>query len=179
MGVSMISPDGFAMRPRMPASWRICCAEPRAPGIGHHEDRVEGRDAPHLAVVVRHFLRAELAEHLVGDAVGHLGPDVDDLVVALAVGDETLVVLVLDLAHRALASSRSWCFPAGITMSLMPIEMPGVGGLLVAEVLQPVGEDDGGLVPGLPVREVDQRPSSFFFITLFTSAKEISCGTIS
>ena len=31
MGVSMISPDGFAMRPRMPASWRICCFEPRAP----------------------------------------------------------------------------------------------------------------------------------------------------
>jgi len=31
IGVSMISPDGFAIRPRMPASWRICCAEPRAP----------------------------------------------------------------------------------------------------------------------------------------------------
>ena len=31
IGVSMISPDGFAIRPRMPASCRICCAEPRAP----------------------------------------------------------------------------------------------------------------------------------------------------
>src|SRR4051794_15412516 len=31
MGVSMISPEGFAIRPRMPASWRICWAEPRAP----------------------------------------------------------------------------------------------------------------------------------------------------
>ena len=31
MGVSMISPDGLAIRPRMPASWRICWAEPRAP----------------------------------------------------------------------------------------------------------------------------------------------------
>ncbi len=27
----MISPDGFAIRPRSPASWRICCSEPRAP----------------------------------------------------------------------------------------------------------------------------------------------------
>jgi hypothetical protein len=26
IGVSMISPDGLAIRPRMPASWRICCA---------------------------------------------------------------------------------------------------------------------------------------------------------
>jgi hypothetical protein len=31
MGVSMISPEGLAIRPRMPASWRICWAEPRAP----------------------------------------------------------------------------------------------------------------------------------------------------
>src|SRR5213596_2950866 len=30
IGVSMISPDGFAMSPRMPASWRICCLLPRA-----------------------------------------------------------------------------------------------------------------------------------------------------
>ena len=31
IGVSMISPDGLAIRPRMPASWRICCFDPRAP----------------------------------------------------------------------------------------------------------------------------------------------------
>ncbi len=31
IGVSMIEPSGFAIRPRMPASWRICAAEPRAP----------------------------------------------------------------------------------------------------------------------------------------------------
>ncbi len=31
IGVSMISPDGLAIRPRIPASWRICLSEPRAP----------------------------------------------------------------------------------------------------------------------------------------------------
>jgi hypothetical protein len=31
IGFSMISPEGRAIRPRMPASWRICCLEPRAP----------------------------------------------------------------------------------------------------------------------------------------------------
>mgnify|MGYP007099127599 CR=1 FL=1 len=31
IGVSMIEPSGLAIRPRMPASWRICAAEPRAP----------------------------------------------------------------------------------------------------------------------------------------------------
>ncbi|MNW02898.1 hypothetical protein D3C71_1987540 [compost metagenome] len=31
MGVSMIEPSGLAIRPRIPATWRICAAEPRAP----------------------------------------------------------------------------------------------------------------------------------------------------
>jgi hypothetical protein len=31
MGVSMISPDGLAISPRIPASCRICCLLPRAP----------------------------------------------------------------------------------------------------------------------------------------------------
>ena len=31
IGVSMMEPSGLAIRPRMPASWRICAAEPRAP----------------------------------------------------------------------------------------------------------------------------------------------------
>ena len=31
IGVSMISPEGLAIKPRMPASWRICCLLPRAP----------------------------------------------------------------------------------------------------------------------------------------------------
>ena len=31
IGVSMIEPSGFAIRPRMPASWRICAALPLAP----------------------------------------------------------------------------------------------------------------------------------------------------
>ena len=31
MGVSMISPEGLAINPRIPASCRICCFDPRAP----------------------------------------------------------------------------------------------------------------------------------------------------
>ncbi len=31
MGVSMMEPSGLAISPRMPASWRIWAAEPRAP----------------------------------------------------------------------------------------------------------------------------------------------------
>ncbi len=31
IGVSMTSPEGLDIRPRMPASWRTCSREPRAP----------------------------------------------------------------------------------------------------------------------------------------------------
>ena len=46
-------------------------------GVGHHEDRIE------LAASL--LGAAHLAEHLVGDVLGGAMPDVDDLVVALAV----------------------------------------------------------------------------------------------
>src|SRR5581483_7039922 len=60
--------------------------------IGHHEDRVEGRIG-HAALAAG----AQLLHHLTGDLLGDVRPDVDHLVVALAVGDETLAVLLLDL----------------------------------------------------------------------------------
>src|SRR5439155_1343118 len=85
-----------ATRPKTRSPSRSMATRAR---VGHHEDRVEGRDTTDVAVGVAHLLRAELAQHLVGDAVRHLGPDVDHLVVALAVRDEPLVVLVLDLPH--------------------------------------------------------------------------------
>jgi hypothetical protein len=56
--------------------------------VHHDVDRVDLG----LAVVV-----LELGEDLLGDLVGGAGPDVDDLVVALAVGDDALVELGLDL----------------------------------------------------------------------------------
>ena len=55
-----------------------------------------------------------------------LGPDVDDLVVALAVGDEPLLVLLddlVDLGLRLRRAARPW---PGITMSSMQIEMPAL-----------------------------------------------------
>ena len=44
------------------------------------------------------FLLPHLVEHDVGDLVGHVRPDVDDLVVALAFRDNAVLGLLLDLA---------------------------------------------------------------------------------
>ena len=66
--------------------------------VRHDVDRVERRAAPLFAgLVVDQLFRADLRHHLFGDLLRHLRPDVDDLVVALAVGDETFGVLLLDL----------------------------------------------------------------------------------
>ena len=60
---------------------------PRA-GIDHHEQR----RSLVLAIVVLDF-----AVERIGDRVGRLGPDVHDLLVALAIGDHTVAVLLGDL----------------------------------------------------------------------------------
>ncbi len=59
--------------------------------VGHDVDRVEV--LPGLIEVLH------LREHLVGDLLGDVRPDGDDLVVALAVGDRPFEVLPFDLDH--------------------------------------------------------------------------------
>ncbi len=68
-------------------------------GVGHHEDRVERLLLLRLAARIDGIFGAELFHHRLGDVVIGARPDVDHLVVALAVGDETRGILVLDLLH--------------------------------------------------------------------------------
>ena len=84
-------------------------------GVGHDVDRVEARLDELLARLgIDDLLLADLVHHLLRDLVGDAGPDVDDLVVALAVGDEAFLVLVddaLDLGLRLARGARP--SPAG------------------------------------------------------------------
>jgi hypothetical protein len=59
--------------------------------VGHDVDRIELR--PDLVGALH------LLEHLVGDRFGRPVPDVDDLVLALAGGDDARVALGVDLEH--------------------------------------------------------------------------------
>ena len=60
---------------------------PSGSRVGHHEDRVRG---------------GELRLHGVLDLVGRLGPDLDQLLTTLVVGDDPLAVLPLDLLRHLL-----------------------------------------------------------------------------
>ncbi len=89
IGVGMISPEGFDIRPRIPAIWRICSLEPRAPESAMMKI---GLGSPRGVRTAAH-----LAEHLVGHLLGDAVPDVNDLVEALARGDDAAGALPLDL----------------------------------------------------------------------------------
>ena len=53
-------------------------------------------------------------------------PDVDDLVVAFAGGDDTFAILLLDFAICFWAFSISCSFSFGMIMSSMPMETPAL-----------------------------------------------------
>ena len=117
IGRSMISPDGLAIRPRMPASCLHLLAVAARAGIHHQEDGVQ---------LLAALVVLERPEHDVRDLVAGVGPDVDDLVVAFAVGDDALAILLLDLVDLLVAFSSSGLSPSGMIMSAMPMEMPAL-----------------------------------------------------
>jgi hypothetical protein len=73
---------------------------PSRPRVGHDVDGVEARlDELFARFRVDDLLFADLVHHLLGHLVGDAGPDVDDLVVSLAVRDEAFLVLIDDALH--------------------------------------------------------------------------------
>src|SRR6185312_3282942 len=125
--------------------------------VGHDEDRVERRRLLLFAgVLVLDDLRADLVHHLLGDALGNLGPDIDHLVVALAVGDEALGVLLLDL--RDFLGCRRQLAVLGVG-DLHVVDADRDAGhrrVGVPEGTELVGEEDRLLLAALAVAGVDQ-----------------------
>ena len=106
----MIRPDGSAIRPRIPPIWRMLPLFPRAP-----ESVIILTGLPSLSIV----------HHLVGHRLGDDLPQLDDLLVALVLGDEAALELLVDLpstSSSAFLSSAPFC--SGTTMSHRPMVMP-------------------------------------------------------
>ena len=66
-------------------------------GMRHHVDRVDLRLG---ALLGRRLHRRDFLHHRFGDLLGALRPGVDDLVVLLALGDQAVVVLLLELLDQ-------------------------------------------------------------------------------
>src|SRR6187431_1240598 len=72
-------------------------------GVSHDVDRVEaGVFDLLLRLGIGHDFAADAAHHFFRDAIGNAGPDVDDLVVALAIRNQTFLVLIDDLLELRL-----------------------------------------------------------------------------
>ena len=110
IGRGMISPFGLATRPRMAGDLADLHHVSAGTRVDHHVDRVrlvEGR------------------LHRLGDLVGGLRPDLDELLTTLVVGDQTALELLLDLGGlllEDLAGSRP-CV-GGVTTSSMETVTP-------------------------------------------------------
>ena len=81
----MVAPEVFAIRPRIPASWRIWAFEPRAP------------ESAIMKMGVELVHRGGLG---LGDGVGGVVPDADNPVLPLRFGEQAALVLAVDLEGR-------------------------------------------------------------------------------
>ena len=89
IGRSMISPFGFAIRPRIPASWRICLNDPRA---------------PELAIMKIGFSSSRLSSIACATSSVARSQSTAQLLLAVLLGEQPVVVLALDLRHLLLVA---------------------------------------------------------------------------
>ena len=125
-------------------------------GVRHHENGIERRLPDVLPLGIAHHLGAELVHHRVRDVVVGLGPDVDDLVVALAVGEEAGTELLLDLLHLRFRLPEDVALLLRDLHVLDPDGEPRPGRVAEPGVHELVGEDDRLLETDLPVADVDE-----------------------
>ena len=131
-------------------------------GVGHHEDGVE---VPVLGPDLH------LLEELVRDLLGDVGPDVDDLVVALAVGDDAVLVLLLDLVDVLAGVLDDLALGRRHVHVDDADAEPGQGRVAEADVLQLVEEGDGGLVAE-PVVAVGDQLADLLLLELLVEEAE-------
>ena len=125
-------------------------------GIGHHEDRVEAVLRLLFPLFVLDRFRSELSDHLIGDFLGGLGPDIDDLVVPLAVCDQPVGVLVLNLADLFIGDIEDFLLLRGNLHVIDTDRDPGLCGHLVPEVLESICKEDCFFTARYSIADIDQ-----------------------
>ena len=116
-------------------------------GVGHDVDGVHGA----------FFVGAlHVVEHLVGDTFGDGRPDLDDLVVALAVGDGAVEVLLLDADGLLFSIAHSGVLRLGDDHVIESDGEAADGGVVEAQILDAVEHGDGELEAVVEVAVVDE-----------------------
>ena len=114
--------------------------------MGHHVDRID------LAAGCR--LRHRL-HHLIGHPLGAVRPDVDHLVVLLALGDQAVEVLLLVLLHLLLGGGDELLLGGRDDQVILAEGDAGAAGMGEAQRHQPVAEDHRLLLTAVTVDLID------------------------
>ncbi len=132
-----------------------------APGTGirHHINWIQAFRDNRFLVLIQHRVSVFIdnggnlhgVHHLVGNIIRCLGPYIDNLVVLFTLGNETLGVLPADFLNPRLRGLEN--VPLGIwnNHGIDGNGQASLGGILVADVLQSVCQDNGGLRSQVPV----------------------------
>src|SRR6266542_1415691 len=132
--------------------------------VGHHIDGVE------LTALLPAL---QLAEHGVGDLLCGVRPDVDDLVVALPVGDDPVLVLLLHLVDLPAGPLDQLTLGRGDVHVLDTDGEPGQRGVAETDVLEVVEEGDGHLVAQPVVAIGDEGPDLLLLELLVHEAERL------
>ncbi len=118
----------------------------------HHVDGVQ--DPGRLGL-------GDFFHHLVRNLVGAGRPDVDDLIVLLALGDETVLILLLVFLDAVFRGIDKRLLGLGDDEVIFTERNTGLAGIAEAQSHHPVAEDDRALLTAIAVDDVDDRRNFF------------------
>src|SRR5690606_21864722 len=127
---------------------------PRA-GVGHHIHRVEGLLILFVTVAVDHFLFPQVVHHRLGYQFVGAGPDVDNLVVLLAVRHQTGRKLAFNFFYFSVCVSNDFCLGIRNHEVVHTDRRTRAGGVTETGVHHLVGEANGVLQAHTAVRGLD------------------------
>ena len=122
-------------------------------GVAHHVDRVDRASRGRSSSF---WTAGDAVHHLLGDLVGALRPGVDDLVVLLELGDQAVVVLLLELAHELVGLLDDLRLGLGDHHVVLAERDAGLERVVEAERHDAVAEDHRLLLTAVAVDGVDQ-----------------------
>ena len=131
-------------------------------GISHHVDRVERFLLDLLAMAIDDFFMTELLHHDLGHLVTGTAPDINNLVIALTVGNQTVGVLAFDFFNFALGVGNNFALLRRNQHIVRANRNTGTGRQTIAILHQLVGKNNRFLQTTTTESRIDELGDFLF-----------------